>query len=108
MDYVALGPIADHVAWCHVTLGTMSLDPILTFWATVYPSKSDILKTHRIIIIFVYFMGNYAACKNCTKKEPRGFKNFPSMHFELITKTYVAFGTGTLFMLNNICYVETP
>ena len=40
MDYVALGPIADHVAWCYVALGTMSLDPILTFWATVYPSKS--------------------------------------------------------------------
>ena len=55
-----------------------------------------ILKTDRIIIIFVYFMGNYVACKKYTKKVPKGFKIFMSTHLELTAKTYVAIGTGTL------------
>ena len=72
MEYVTLGTKTHHVTWSHVALGTVSVDHI-------FPHK--ILKTHGILIIFLYFMGNYVACKNYAKKEPSGFKNFRSTHF---------------------------
>ena len=68
VDYVALGTSMYHVAWPHVTLGIVLLDHILTFLNHCTPPEShEIFKTHRIIIIFIFFMGNYIAFKNYTK-----------------------------------------
>ena len=40
MDYVALGPTADHVAWNHVALGTVSVDHISHLGSPVYPQNT--------------------------------------------------------------------
>ena len=61
----------------------------------------DILKTHRIIIIFVYFMGNYVTFKNYTKKTSNHFIHFTSRHFSLTVKIYVALGMITLCHLQS-------
>ena len=39
MHYVALGPIADHVAWNHVALGNVSVDHIFPLGSPVYPQN---------------------------------------------------------------------
>ena len=39
MHYAALGPIADHVAWNHVALGTVSVDHI-PLGSPVYPQNT--------------------------------------------------------------------
>ena len=44
-------------------------------------------------------MGNYVACKKYKKKWQSGFINFTSTHLELTAKSYVAIGTGTLYLL---------
>ena len=59
VDYGALGTSMHQVAWSHLTLGTVLLDHILTFKPLYTPKPHEILKTHRIIIIFIYFMGNH-------------------------------------------------
>ena len=50
-------------------------------------------------------MGNYVTCKNYTKKEPSGFRNFLSTHFLLTVKIYVAIGHLTL--LQNFEQIKT-
>ena len=64
------------------------------------PEHHKILKTHRILIIFLYFIGNYVTYKNYTQKEKYLFRNFTSTHFSLIVKTCVAIGTPSLSQCN--------
>ena len=60
------------------------------------PEHHKIIKTHRILIILKYFIGNYVACKNYTQKEKNLFIHLMRSHFSLIAKTYVAIGTCCL------------
>ena len=44
--------------------------------ARIPPEHHKILKTHKILIIFLYFMGNYVTCKNYTQKEKKSLHTF--------------------------------
>ena len=83
----------NHVTWSHFA----------PWIACIPPEPHKILKTHRIFILFVYFMGNYVTCKKYIKKWQSGFINFMSTHLELTAKSYVAIGTGTLLHYKYRC-----
>ena len=56
-------------------------------WIARIPREHHkILKTLRILIIFLYFMGNYATCKKYTQKEKNQFILLTRSHFSLIAK----------------------
>ena len=110
MDCFALGTISLETAWYCFALGTVSLDHILTIGSPVHPQKSHkILKTLRIFILFLYFIGNYVVWKNYTQKVPKAFINFTSTHFSLIVKSCFAIGTLTLiFAGSSIHWFRVP
>ena len=70
-----------------------------TFWPfnpRTPPEHHKIIKTHRIFIIFLYFIGNYVTCKNYTHTKKNLFIHLTRSHFSLISKTHVALGTLSL------------
>ena len=66
------------------------------------PEHHKIMKTHRIFIIFLYFIGNYVACKNYTHTKKNLFIHLTRSHFSLIAKSCVALGTPSLWLWNTI------
>ena len=61
--------------------------------ARIPPEHHKILKTHRILIIFLYFMGNYVACKNCTQKK-KSLHTFHELPFLINCKNLCRFWHG--------------
>ena len=66
------------------------------------PEHHKIIKTHRIFIIFLYFIGNYVACKNYTHTQKNLFIHLTRSHFSLIAKSCVALGTPSLSSLTRL------
>ena len=71
----------------------MLVDHIFSLGLSVYPPEDQkILKTNRIFIGFVYFVGNYVAFKNYTGK--RSFYTFDKEPILITSKNLCCFGHG--------------